>query len=508
MPYAINKYSGTLIATVADGTIDNTTDLKIIGKNYAGYGEVQNENFLYLLENFANNNPPPRPISGQLWYDSTNGGKLKFYDGTKFRTTGGSEISDTPPTGLTEGDFWFDTINKQLFAWSENGAGTNVPGFVLVGPQSAAGQATTQMRSRTVRDSVGGTHAIIEAVTNGVTIFIISSDGEWTLDSVTNPIAGFTNKIHQGVTLYNTGDDGVTSGADTTHRFWGTASNAIKLGGLGRAGYVEKGNASFDGVVNFADIGFTVGTKLRVYTDSSNWGFIDNQLGEKIYFKTKVSSQVKTPLIINGSNLETELAGTSNIGTALVPFGTVYANTFFGAATKADTLKLGAGDYRAASSVTSSGTVVVRTNEIFDNNGVSIPVGAVRASYFVGTATSANYADLAENYLADEQYEVGTVVMVGGEKEITAAQVGFRALGAISEKPAYLMNSELVGGTAVALKGRVPVKVNGSVMKGQRLVAGPAGTAQAAMGNTADVFAIALESSDVAGIKLVECVIL
>lgn len=245
-----------------------------------------------------------------------------------------------------------------------------------------------------------------------------------------------------------------------------------------------------------------------MYTDSSNWGFIDNQLGEKIYFKTKVSSQVKTPLIINGSNLETELAGTSNIGTALIPFGTVYANTFFGAATKADTLKLGAGDYRAASSVTSSGTVVVRTDAIFDNNGVSIPVGAVRASYFVGTATSANYADLAENYLADEQYEVGTVVMVGGEKEITAAQVGFRALGAISEKPAYLMNSELVGGTAVALKGRVPVKVTGSVMKGQRLVAGPAGTAQAAMGNTADVFAIALESSDVAGIKLVECVIL
>jgi hypothetical protein len=70
------------------------------------------------------------------------------------------------------------------------------------------------------------------------------------------------------------------------------------------------------------------------------------------------------------------------------------------------------------------------------------------------------------------------------------------------------MNSELVGGTAVALKGRVPVKVTGNVIKGQRLVAGPAGTAQAAMGNTADVFAIALESSDVAGIKLVECVIL
>ena len=55
----------------ADGTIDSTTDLKLIGKNYAGYGEVQNENFVFLLENFANANPPARPISGQLWFDTT-----------------------------------------------------------------------------------------------------------------------------------------------------------------------------------------------------------------------------------------------------------------------------------------------------------------------------------------------------------------------------------------------------------------------------------------------------
>jgi hypothetical protein len=86
--------------------------------------------------------------------------------------------------------------------------------------------------------------------------------------------------------------------------------------------------------------------------------------------------------------------------------------------------------------------------------------------------------------------------------------VGFRALGAVSANPAYMMNSELEGGTYVALKGRVPVKVTGSVIKGQRLVAGAAGTAQAAMGNTADVFAIALETNNDASVKLVECVIL
>ena len=127
---------------------------------------------------------------------------------------------------------------------------------------------------------------------------------------------------------------------------------------------------------------------------------------------------------------------------------------------------------------------------------------------FKGVASSANYADLAEKYLADKEYEVGTVLMVGGDAEVTACEVGFRAVGPVSGKPAYMMNSELEGGTYVALKGRVPVKVTGNVIKGQRLVAGAGGTAQAAMGNTADVFAVALESNSDAGVKLVECLVL
>jgi len=70
------------------------------------------------------------------------------------------------------------------------------------------------------------------------------------------------------------------------------------------------------------------------------------------------------------------------------------------------------------------------------------------------------------------------------------------------------MNSELEGGTYIALKGRVPVKVVGNVIKGQRLIAGADGTAQAAFGNTADYFAIALETNADAGVKLVEALIL
>lgn len=87
MAYTINKYNGTLLVTVADGTVDASTDLKLVGKNYAGYGAIQNENFVYLLENFANSTSPSNPLTGQIWFDSSSS-KLKFWDGGKFRTTG------------------------------------------------------------------------------------------------------------------------------------------------------------------------------------------------------------------------------------------------------------------------------------------------------------------------------------------------------------------------------------------------------------------------------------
>jgi len=102
MAYVINLTNGGSLVTVEDGTIDQSTSLKLVGKNYAGYGEIQNENFIHLLENFASGNAPAGPLSGQVWFDSSLK-KLKFYDGTKFRTTGGAEVGTTQPVGLTTG---------------------------------------------------------------------------------------------------------------------------------------------------------------------------------------------------------------------------------------------------------------------------------------------------------------------------------------------------------------------------------------------------------------------
>jgi hypothetical protein len=82
------------------------------------------------------------------------------------------------------------------------------------------------------------------------------------------------------------------------------------------------------------------------------------------------------------------------------------------------------------------------------------------------------------------------------------------AIGVVSADPAYMMNAGLEGGTYIALKGRVPVRVIGAITKGQRLVAANDGCAVAAVPHASDVFGVALESNNEGGIKLIEAVIL
>ena len=179
--------------------------------------------------------------------------------------------------------------------------------------------------------------------------------------------------------------------------------------------------------------------------------------------------------------------------------GDIHARNFVasGSVNKASTLAFDSGFYSASSII--PGGVDKRSIVARDT------AGDIYATLFRGTATAARYADLAEKYLADKDYEVGTVLAVGGEKEVTASQSGDRAIGVVSANPAYMMNSELEGGTYVALKGRVPVKVRGEIKKKDRLVASNDGYAVKSESHQyADVFAIALED----GVELIEAVIL
>jgi hypothetical protein len=491
MAYTINHFNGTLLATVADGTVDASTNVKLVGKNYAGYGQIQNENFVYLLENFANNTPPSNPQTGQIWYDSGTS-KLKFWDGSKFRTTGGAEIGATAPSGLTVGDFWFDTVTNQLFAWSGSQ-------FTLIGPQAVAGSATTQMLSTSVKDNFGTSHTVIEAIDNGQVIFIISPDSAFTLDNTTNPITGFT-QIQQGVTLCYT-NNGSTPGVTTSaHRFWGTSTNADRLGGLAASNFVQAGSAAFSTVVNFADVGYTVGNpvaRLRVFNNNSSTPTIQNQSNNTIVFQTTVASSTVTPMQLVGADVLPGTTAVSNLGNQNYQWLNVWATTFNGNATSATGLVFN-GSTITPSANTSPNTVVVRDGG-----------GNVNATIFNGASTTSYYADLAEKYLPDADYEPGTVVSIGGEKEVTASVAGDIPIGAVSTAPGYMMNSELEGGVYIALKGRVPVKVVGPVKKGDYLIPTETGCARGADNNAyPGIFAISLETSSHSGVKLVECVIL
>lgn len=506
MSYSIDRYNGTQLTVVEDGTIDNTLDIKLIGKNYAGYGEVQNENFVHLLENFSGPTRPDRPITGQLWYDSSSK-KLLYYTATGstgWKTTGGAETGVNPPISPTVGDFWWDTANDQLYSW-------NGSEFILVGPQGVSGSGTTQLKSRSVKATAGTGGAlkpIIQAIVDDTTTYIISNSSFVIDDTVPgNSISGF-GIVNKGITLANTNNvDGVTDVAEG-NLFYGTATNAL---GLSEADGTFHPASDFLGFLNydftpatnpalFNDDGFTVGgtsgagvNTLEVNITSSNPVF--KSATSLMSFQT-TSGSVRTPLTLSGNNILPGANSVSNIGSTDFKYATIYATSFNGPATQADTLNVG-GVYRSAAATAGVHTVAAR-----DSNG------DLTANVFRGIATSAQYADLAEKYLADADYTTGTVVVVGGDKEVTASSWGKRAIGVVSANPAYMMNSELEGGTYIALKGRVPVKVIGTVRKGDNLIAANDGCASVAVHHSSEVFAVALESSDDTGVKLVEAIVL
>jgi len=497
MAYTIDRYNRTVLTVVEDGTIDQSTDLKLVGKNYAGYGEIQNENFVYLLENFAGGTPPAKPISGQVWFDSATS-KLKFYDGSKWRTTGGAEIASLTPSGLTEGDFWWDTANEQLYAYN----GTD---FILVGPQDA-GDGITQMKSRTVRDISGTAHAVITSIVNDTVVSIISNDA-FTIDNTDaeNTIPGF-DVVKQGITMVNTlaSTNGVTS---TSHQYWGTASSAkglIVSGAFVAADqFVQAGDATFSTLVEFADVGFAVGDSndLRINIQNDNEGVISNEVGQKIFIKAKNSGGViKNSLIVEANallpglqadNVTTE---TVTLGNTTHKFNNVYADNFTGLAEKASTLVVGA-DNRSGDINSTANTIAVRT-----------ATGDLKANLFIGTATQAKYADLAEKYTTDKEYPIGTAMAICAHDghEAEAASAKDVCIGVISAEPAYLMNAE-IDGQAIGLKGRVPVRVKGPVSKGMPVYAWEDGVCTTI--GTQTMVGVALETNNSEEEKLVECVL-
>lgn len=385
MPYIINKTNGQQLTIVQDASVDQTTDLIFVGRNYSGYGEIQNENFLKLLENFSSSTPPVKPILGQIWYNTSDSSLNVCYaeaSGTtpaRFKSLATSNSGTSAPSDPAIGDLWYDSTNGQLKLW-------NGDSYITIGPPTGA-NIKAQWRGDFEYNVVAPDLPVynIKAVlgSNDEVIAIVSAETYDMSDAYTTPpayasrTASFT-KIVKGITLQGADPETGSSrsevtGLTTSSYFWGTAAEAL--------------NALHADIADRS-------SGITAQTTSTNAQF----------YVTFIDS-------VNGS--------------AYTDAGIRY----------------------------NPSTNILTT-----------------------IASSALYADLAERYEADAVYEPGTVLMHGGEKEVTIANLHATTAvaGIVSKNPAYMMNSEAGSDEThpyIALKGRVPCKIIGPVNKGDILVA-------------------------------------
>jgi hypothetical protein len=184
MSYKLNKTDGSLLVDLVDGKINTTaTNLVMIGKNYQGFGEFINENFIKLLENFSNSAPPSNPLKGQMWYDSSEG-RLKVYDGTTFRSTDSTIYAASQPSTLIQGDIFINGTTDQMFFY--NGTST-----VLVGPKFTKTQLVTGDVVETVKDTAGQNKIISKYFIGGSLVGIHSKEAFTPFPAIT----GFTTLL-------------------------------------------------------------------------------------------------------------------------------------------------------------------------------------------------------------------------------------------------------------------------------------------------------------------------
>ena len=455
MAYTVNKTNGSILATVSDGTIDTTTDLVLIGKNFAGYGEFLNENYVKMLENFANTTEPAAPLAGQMWWD-TSGNLLKVYTGSAFKTVSSSTASGTEPASSVIGDLWWDTTSQQLKVF--NGAS-----FTTIGPAFTSGTGTSGAIVEVVADNGATDHVVVKLYASGTVVAIISKDSVFTPQTA---ISGFAT-VSPGLQLSSTVSDA---------KLQGTSLDSDKLGGIAAASYLRTDQASSTtstfSVVN--DTGIVLGADGDLTIDVN---------GSSNPILTNTNTNGSIVLAPNGT-------GTLDVSSKKI---TSLATPTAGAdaATKAyvDSTVSSVGSLAADGSVALAGIQSPDANNTRDFGTSSLRYKTMFATTFNGESTSAQYADVAENFSADAVYSPGTVVALGGVEEITRVneELADNVFGVISNKPAYLMNAGL-DGSPVAVAGRVPVQVLGQINKGDRLVSAGNGLARAALEGEATSF--------------------
>lgn len=573
MSYPINKSNGSILVTLEDGQLNSATSVGLVGRNYVGYGEIQNENFLHLLENFANVNPPVNAIAGQLWY-STSQKILNVYDEVQasWHPVGSAYVAQNSPPSPINGQIWFDSSSNQLKIYTGSS-------WVVVGPESVSGFGVTKASSTTLVDTQNGIKPVILLTVDNTVVAIIATS-TFNIKS-TNAITGF-NSIVPGINM-GTGLE-FTGSLNGTSDFAKRLSRSSKINGIGFDGAVDititsnttntltlgdylsgadfngsaavtmNVNASFDntpdtvvardsagnfaaneitatligqvkaptGLSVFDSIQFNkiIGTGTLQVNSATASALSPGATINDVLFTGSQNIKINAPAAtltgtgINATVVDSKLQTVGDLkylNVAAGQGGTAGDGIRVGAVANAATMTVASNTPTVSSTsgkltVTSGGTTsasltflnlanstpLTLTNpSILPGDTDNTNLGSadkkfkvIYATTFEGIATKAYYADLAENYVADAQYEPGTVVEFGGQYEVTLCKnKSTRVAGVVSTNPAYLMNSHQEGEfiIALALQGKVPCKVAGVISKGDLLISGGHGYAIAAI---------------------------
>lgn len=389
MAYTIVKSDGQVLTTIADGTVNTgSTSLGLPGRNYAGYGNILDTNFVRVTENFANTAPPPNPLRGQLWFN-----------------TNANTLYVCPADGTSNANAWLALTSTQ------SGGATTFGSVTITGNVSS--------NNMTVTNTLSADTITVRLATVTANATIANAD-------ITTGVVGSLSTAN------------ISTGGNSTG---GTLQGTWTLNGGGTANSVA-------------------GTSLLVQNGNIQIGYSGGSLGirsDNYYYA-------------NGNPIS--FAGTYNNGNVSDYLTGANAVTRFGGAI-------------AVSSITTANLTT----------GGSGTAGQITGNWTLGSGSrlTATYADLAERFEADSYYDAGTVVEIGGDKEVTAVQYELSedVFGVISDTAAYLMNGAAgndVTHPPVAVSGRVQVKVNGAVKKGQRLVSAGKGIARAAKPGEATAF--------------------
>ena len=303
MAYTINKTDGTVVVTITDGTVDNTTSLQLFGKSYSGFGEGLNENLVKLLENASGTASPTAPLTGELWFD-TNTAQLKVYDGSAFKPTGAAKSQSIAPTSASAGDLWVDSDDDQLYLYTGSA-------WLLAGPVYTSGQTQSGWKIETLASS-GGNKVVSSMYAGNTRVAILSKETFTpgvTQTGFASVKAGFTLNSTLGAVFEGTNTQASNVDVSGTSN---TSSTVIAGGNFLRA---DAADTTTGALTIDTDSGIIVGDaqELTVTVASNNVTVAQTSQDKNLSFTINDGGVTKTPLTFTGTSGDITLTGNTTI---------------------------------------------------------------------------------------------------------------------------------------------------------------------------------------------------